>query len=54
MKIVVNLSPFSGIQGLEIFAKNIVLELIKLSREQKFFVFDTENLPDLFDFPKLK
>jgi len=50
MKIAINLIPFFSIQGIEIFSKNIILNLLKLKKDEQFFILATENLPDIFDF----
>lgn len=54
MKIAINLIPFSSVQGIEIFAKNILLELLKLDKDEEFFILSSESLPDLLHFPQAK
>lgn len=50
MRIGINLIPFSDIQGIEIFSKNIILNFLKLKKDEEFLIFGSENIPELFDF----
>lgn len=53
MKIAINLIPFSSVQGTEIFTKNIIKNLIKIKKkDDEFFIFISENLPELLNFPQ--
>lgn len=51
MRIGINLIPFDAVQGIEIFSKNIVSHLLRLKKDEKFLIFGSENMPELFDFP---
>ena len=50
MRIAINLIPFSTVQGIEIFSKNIVLSLLKLKENEEFFILGSENMPEIFNF----
>ncbi len=54
MKIGINLIPFSTVQGIEIFSRNLILNLLKFKKEEEFFILGSENMPELLDFPKTK
>jgi len=55
MKIAINLISFSSVQGTEIFTKNIIKNLIKTKKgDNDFFIFTSENLPELLNFPQAK
>ncbi|MBL7142207.1 MAG: glycosyltransferase family 4 protein [Candidatus Pacebacteria bacterium] len=54
MRIAINLIPFSSIQGTEIFLKNIISNILKFKKNEKFFIFCTEDLPPLLNFPQLE
>ena len=51
MRIAINLIPLSGIQGIPVFAQNITLALLKENKGDDFFIFGTEDAPDIFNFP---
>ena len=50
MKIAINLIPFSTVQGIEIFSKNIILSLLKLKENEEFFILGSENMPEMLNF----
>ena len=52
MRIGINLIPFSTVQGVEIFSKNIILSLLKLKRDEEFYILGSENMPEIFNFPE--
>jgi len=54
MRIAINLIPFSSVQGVEVFAGNIISNFIKIKENNDFFVFCSENLPELLNFPQAK
>jgi glycosyltransferase involved in cell wall biosynthesis len=54
MRIGINLIPFSTVQGIEIFSKNIISESLKLKKDEEFFILGSENMPELLMFPKVK
>ena len=51
MKIGINLIPFSTVQGIEVFSKNIISNLINCGKNEEFFILAGEDLPDLLHFP---
>jgi glycosyltransferase involved in cell wall biosynthesis len=50
MRIGINLIPFSSVQGIEIFSRNIISELLKIDHQDEFFILSTENIPDILSF----
>lgn len=54
MRIAINLIPFSSWQGTEVFAKNIILELLQIAKDTEIFVLASETLPNLLTFPNVK
>lgn len=52
MRIAVNLIPFFSVQGIEIYAQNLVSNLIKIDRRDDFFILISEDAPQLFNFPQ--
>lgn len=55
MKIGINLISFSSIQGTEIFAKNIISNLLKLKKnDEEFFILSAKDSPELLNFPQAK
>jgi len=55
MKICINLIRFSSsIQGIEIFTRNIILNLLKIKKDEEFFTLCMEDLPESLNFPKTK
>ena len=54
MKIAINLIPFNSVQGIEIFSKNIISNLLKLKKDEIFFILGAEDSPDLFNFSQVK
>jgi glycosyltransferase involved in cell wall biosynthesis len=54
MRIGINLIPFSTVQGIEIFSENIISELLKLKKDEEFFIFGSENMPELLMFSEVK
>jgi len=54
MKIGINLIPFSTVQGIEIFTKNIILNILRLKKDEEFFILSAENSPELLNFPQAK
>jgi len=54
MRIGINLIPFSTVQGIEIFSRNLILNLLNLKKDEEFFIFSAENLPQLLDFSQIK
>jgi len=54
MRIAINLIPFSSWQGTEVFAKNIIIELLQITKDIVFFILASETLPDLLTFPNIK
>ena len=51
MKIAINLIPFCSVQGVEIFAQNIITNLLKIGKDN-FLILMTEDSPDIFNFPE--
>ena len=49
MKIGINLIPFSTVQGIEIFSKNIISQFLKLKKDEEFLIICSEDLPNLFN-----
>jgi len=54
MKIGINLIPFSTVQGIEIFSKNIISNLLKLKKDKEFFILGAEDSPELLNFSQAK
>ena len=54
MKIAINLIPFSTISGIEIFSKNLILNLLKIKGDEEFYILGSENMPELLDFPQVE
>ena len=54
MRIGINLIPFSSVQGIEIFSRNLILNLLKLKKDEEFFILGSENMPELLDFPQVE
>jgi len=53
MKIAINLIPFSSVQGIEIFTKEIISSILKLKKkDDEFFILASEDLPQLLNFPQ--
>lgn len=54
MRIAINLIPFTTIQGIEIFSRNLILNLLKLKKNEEFFILSSENTPELLNFLEVK
>ena len=54
MKITINLIPFSTVQGIEIFSRNIISDILKLKKDEEFFILCTEDMPELLNFSQDK
>jgi glycosyltransferase involved in cell wall biosynthesis len=55
MKIAINLIPFNSVQGIEIFTKNIISELLKFKKkDDEFLILGSENMPKLLDFSQIE
>lgn len=50
MKIGINLIQYTDIQGIEVFAQNIVREMIALAPDDKFVIFGNQKTASLFAF----
>lgn len=54
MKVAINLIPFSSVSGIEIFAKNLLVQLIKIAKKQKgikVVVLRGKDAPQFLFFP---
>lgn len=54
MRIAVNLIPFTTIQGIEIFSKNLLSKLLNFKKNEEFFILSSENIPELFNLDEIK
>ena len=50
MRIAINLIPFHSVQGIEVFTKNIVSELMRLAPKVHFSILASDNLPEYLSF----